>query len=303
MRSMKNRLGALLSAVGLSLSLMSCDSPFNMTLLTASPIKLKGDLTENIEKRNDVQTCEPDEEFKAVQTAFALNLLKQSVIQEGTSNLLLSPYSVMQALAMSAAGAESETRSEIEQVLGGIPSDRLNAYLYTYRNGQPDGNNCKMLTANSVWYQETSNDIRIKTDYLSKIVSYYNADAYQREFDQSAINDINQWIDAKTAHMIQNVVKDIDPLTRMFLVNACVFDAKWEEKYKKEQICDDVFYTGNGTTQTVQMMNSKEKYALTDTNAKGFVKPYQDGRYAFAALLPDEGVSVNDYIAGLTGNL
>ena len=36
-------------------------------------------------------------------------------------------------------------------------------------------------------------------------------------------------------------------------------------------------------------------------NARGFIKYYQDRGYAFAALLPDEGVSVEECVASLTG--
>ena len=35
--------------------------------------------------------------------------------------------------------------------------------------------------------------------------------------------------------------------------------------------------------------------------ATGFVKRYEGGRFAFAALLPNEGTSVSDYAASLTG--
>ena len=33
----------------------------------------------------------------------------------------------------------------------------------------------------------------------------------------------------------------------------------------------------------------------------GFKKTYVDGKYSFAAILPDEGISLNDYISQLTG--
>ena len=49
------------------------------------------------------------------------------------------------------------------------------------------------------------------------------------------------------------------------------------------------------------MMGSAEHAYLTDGNAVGFAKPYADGAYAFVALLPNEGVSLEDYIAGLDG--
>ncbi|MBR7084788.1 MAG: proteinase inhibitor I4 serpin, partial [Oscillospiraceae bacterium] len=56
-----------------------------------------------------------------------------------------------------------------------------------------------------------------------------------------------------------------------------------------------------GTVQKVQMMYSNnEYYYLEDAHATGFYKYYRGGDYAFAALLPEEGLSVDDYISGLT---
>jgi len=40
---------------------------------------------------------------------------------------------------------------------------------------------------------------------------------------------------------------------------------------------------------------------LEDDNATGFIKYYKGCQYAFAALLPNEGVSVSEYAASLDG--
>jgi serpin B len=40
---------------------------------------------------------------------------------------------------------------------------------------------------------------------------------------------------------------------------------------------------------------------LEDENAVGFMKSYKGGKYAFVAMLPNEGVSVSKYIASLNG--
>ena len=47
------------------------------------------------------------------------------------------------------------------------------------------------------------------------------------------------------------------------------------------------------------MFNTEYGYLETE-NATGFLKPYRDGRYAFAALLPNEGLTVPDLLAALT---
>ena len=48
-------------------------------------------------------------------------------------------------------------------------------------------------------------------------------------------------------------------------------------------------------------MYSEESYFLSDGEARGFLKYYEGRDYAFAALLPPEGMSLADYVASLEG--
>lgn len=49
------------------------------------------------------------------------------------------------------------------------------------------------------------------------------------------------------------------------------------------------------------MMHSEEYTYLEDDLATGFIKYYKDRRYAFVAMLPNEGVTVSQYVDSLTG--
>lgn len=109
-----------------------------------------------------------EEEFSLAQTGFALSLL-QNESKEDT-NTLISPYSVMQALAMTANGADNSTKAEMEKALGGLTIDRLNEYLCYQRLNQPDTEECRLSTANSVWAKES--DIEVDRDFLQKTANY-----------------------------------------------------------------------------------------------------------------------------------
>ena len=54
-------------------------------------------------------------------------------------------------------------------------------------------------------------------------------------------------------------------------------------------------------SSTETLMYSSEGYYLKDEGAQGFLKFYKGGRWAFAALLPDEGTALEDYLNSLTG--
>lgn len=255
------------------------------------------DLTVKMQSQ-DVEGAEADEAFVLAQTKFALSLLQNTA--EDDTNTLISPYSVMQALAMTANGANGETKAEMEEAMGGIPMEELNAYLYTQRASQPNTDSCKLLTANSIWYRDDADRIQVSQNFLQKNADYYNAAAYRAPFDESTVRDINTWIGKNTDYMIPEMIDSLDPNVVMCLINAVTFDAKWAYPYFEDQIYDETFTAYDGTVQSAQMMYSDENYYLEDENATGFYKYYEGERYAFAALLPDEGITVTEYLDGLT---
>lgn len=255
------------------------------------------DLLGNLVSR-DVAGAEADDAFVLAQTDFALSLLQHTA--EDDQNTLISPYSVMQALAMTANGANGETKAEMETALGGLPLNELNEYLYTQRTSQPDSDSCKLLTANSIWYRDDAERLQVSQDFLQTNADYYDAAAYSAPFDDSTVRDINSWIAKNTDFMIPKMIDELDPATVMCLINAVTFDAKWQSPYFENQISDGTFTAYDGSTQTVEMMYSDEYCYLEDENATGFYKYYEGGRYAFAALLPNEGITITEYLDRLT---
>ncbi|MDE6538647.1 MAG: leucine-rich repeat protein [Ruminococcus sp.] len=255
-------------------------------------------LTANVQSA-EVQGKEADDEFINGQTEFALELFQNTV--SDNENVLVSPYSVMQALAMTGNGADGTTRTEMEDTLGHIAFDTLNQYLYTLRTNQPNTDNCKLVTANSIWSRNDADRITVNSDFLQKVVDYYNAEVFKAPFDDSTVKDINNWCDTNTDHMIPEVIDEIKDNVVMYLINAVTFDAKWQTPYKDYGYPNKHKFTAyDGSTQTADMMYSEEYYYLEDENAIGFMKYYEGGRYAFATLLPNEDTSVVEYVEGLT---
>ena len=62
-----------------------------------------------------------------------------------------------------------------------------------------------------------------------------------------------------------------------------------------------MFTKEDGTKQTVEFMFSEENIYLESENATGFMKNYKGGDYAFVAILPNEGINIEEYIASLDG--
>ena len=228
---------------------------------------------------------------------FGVRLFKTSM-EEG-KNTLISPLSVLYALAMTANGADSETLAQMEQVLG-MDVDNLNSYMLAYLELLPESMDYKMSLANSIWFKDDPN-FAVEQSFLQTNADYYGAGAYKAAFDEGTRNDINNWVKEHTDGMIPEIIDEIPDEAIMYLVNALAFDAKWADEYEEHQIREGRFTMENGTRQDVDMMHSEEYTYLEDDLATGFIKYYKDRKYAFVAMLPNEGVSVSQYVDSLTG--
>ena len=228
---------------------------------------------------------------------FGVRLFQMSM-EEG-KNTLISPLSVLYALAMTTNGADGETLDQMEQVLG-MDCENLNSYMLVYLDLLPEAKEYKMSLANSIWFKDDPN-FAVEQSFLQTNADYYGAGAYKAAFDEGTRNDINNWVKERTDGMIPEIIDEIPDEAIMYLVNALAFDAKWAEEYEEHQIREGRFTMEDGTRQDVDMMHSEEYTYLEDDLATGFIKYYKDRKYAFVAMLPNEGVTVSQYVDSLTG--
>lgn len=238
-----------------------------------------------------------DDAFKNSSADFAIRLFQKT--RDDSKNSLISPLSVMLALSMTANGAKGETLAQTESLLGGdIPMETLNEYLYSYINALPSEKTAKLNVANSIWFRD--NGFTAENTFLQKNADYYGAAVYKSAFDVKTLRDINNWVKKNTDGMIEKIIDDLDPDAVMYLINTVLFDAEWENIYKKDEIRDSTFTALDSTKRTVSMMYSTEQRYLDDGKATGFIKPYKSG-YSFVALLPNGDISLSDYVASMTG--
>lgn len=276
--------------------LLLCAMTLNMTGCSFS-IKAE-DLMEGV-SANKITAIEGLNGESAIITDFAVRLFKASEELGEDGNTLISPLSVLCALAMTANGAEEETLRQMEQTLG-MSVDDLNLYLYSYINALPQGEKYKLNLANSIWFTDHER-FTVNRDFLQTNADYYGADIYKAPFDKTTLKDINRWVKEKTDGMIPEVLDEIPEVAIMYLINALAFDAEWTEIYEDTQISDGEFTTEGGEKQKVEFMYCGEGKYLDDGKATGFIKYYSGRKYAFAAMLPNEDISVSDYIASLDG--
>ncbi len=284
------------------LSLAACILPFSGCGKTVGKVHNKGvksgavrDLTEGISK-NESASKDPDDEFKAAASSFAAELFKDNYSKGKTT--LVSPLSVLTVLALVQNGAQGNTLAQLEQALGGLDRDTLNAYMRAYCDFLTESDELKI--ANSVW---TDSSAEAKRAFLQKAVDSYSAQLFSAPLsDPKTVESINSWVKKNTDGMIPKIIEKADRYAVMMLVNAIAFDAKWETPYKRSDIEKLEFTSYSGSKKKTDFMCSTENVYLKDGGAVGFMKPYKNGRFAFAALLPDENTGIDDYVASLSGD-
>lgn len=284
------------------LSLAACILPFSGCGKTVGKVHNKGvksgavrDLTEGFSK-NESASKAPDDEFKAAASSFATEIFKDNYSKGKTT--LVSPLSVLTALALVQNGAQGNTLAQLEQALGGLDCDTLNAYMRAYCDFLTESDELKI--ANSVW---TDSSAKAKRAFLQKAVDSYSAQLFSAPLsDPKTVESINSWVKKNTDGMIPKIIEKADRYAAMMLVNAIAFDAKWETPYKRSDIEKLEFTSYSGSKKKTDFMCSTENIYLKDGGAVGFMKPYKNGRFAFAALLPDENTGIDDYVASLSGD-
>lgn len=230
-------------------------------------------------------------------TEFSLRLFEENLKDQGEANVLISPTSVITAFGMTTFGAKGNTLAQMQEVFG-VKRGELTKLSGKYMN-----NDSKVLKlANSVWF--TNDDrLTVKDEFLQFNEEFYSADIYEAAFNAATCESINKWVEKKTDGMIKDILDEIPADAVMYLINALAFESEWAEQYKESDIWKDAkFTTSEGIVQKVDLMCSEEALYLVDEEAKGFIKQYKDRNYAFVALLPNEGVSVEDYVKNLSAD-
>ena len=286
---MKRALSLLLvSALSLSL-LAGCSAAEQLSAepisLTAQELSAHGPDTQN--------ACD-------ALSAFGLELLRNT--KQAGESTLLSPLSVILALSMAANGAEGETMAQFQETMGGVSLEALNAacqsLLSDYRQL---GGSTRASIANSLWVDPEG---QISEEFTGRCMGIYGAEVFQGELSSSGIvNDVNRWVSKQTKGLIPELVQQPFPEdTAALLVNALYLHNTWELEFDPISTYPRKFTHSGGQVEQMDFLHhSTDLLYLQGEGAQGVVLPYDDGRLAFAAILPDSP-DLGGWLDSLNGN-
>lgn len=217
---------------------------------------------------------------------FALSFFRNvNAVAPSGENVIVSPYSAGVALSMLEAGAEGQTKVEIDNALNG-----------TLFKAEDLGGDEKVTvqSSNSAWI---SSNFSVRNRFVSTLEKDFGAFVDTPDFSSPvAVQEINDWCSDHTSGKITKIIDRLGPDMVMVLVNALYFNAPWANAFDPENTHDEVFH-GRSADVTVPMMSVKTSLGYTEYQGFKMVEiPYEGGKYAMYIVLPPEGMDPDSAI-------
>ena len=312
------------SAVGCTKVVTTVDTttPITMTPVTISPLtttQTQLPVSFQMAKSDESRITAPDVTDNQLSTlvsgnnTFAFNLYHH-LTKNNTGNMFYSPYSISTALAMTYAGANGDTGTQMSKALDfALPQAQLHPAfndlaLQLANRGQgaigTNGKSFSLSIANALWCQK---DYNFQPSFLDTLAQNYGAGVNLLDFINSPEPSrvtINNWVSNETNNKIQDLIPDgaITPYTGLVLTNAIYFDAAWQYPFSGDKTSNGTFNLLDGSTVSVPMMNNEASYSYAKGNGYQAVElPYSGDQIAMDIIMPDAG-NFTAFESGMTAD-
>ena len=222
-------------------------------------------------------------------------------------NVLVSPLSVYQALALAKAGATrgSPNEAEMNQLLGNQTVQDHALMLQKQAENIDPTSDVQLSMATSLWANQ------IRQSYNITAQKVFSAEAFDLPETYSEVDD---WVEEKTNGMITRLMGDarLDPLTVALLVNAVHFRGAWTYEFDPDRTLNSTFHLDDETEVDARYMTAhREMDVIVDSPSPGGASavildygkqgPDRDPEFSSIFILPESsGVdSMNATISGL----
>ena len=256
-------------------------------------------LTYKVILNNNKEEYQKDKNNKSTQNYFNLVLIKKVNNINKEQNYLISPYSIEIALNMLKGGANGNTLTEIENLIG-----TRNINDITVKD--------RISVANAAFIKNEYKKY-ILDSYTNDLKKNYNSEILYDDFKSPKL--INDWVNTKTNGMIDKILDSINKDFVLGLANALAIDVEWDSPFECINTTSEKFTKKDGKTYEVEMMHKELEYEgykyLENDNATGVIIPYKNynsktgkedygngNKLEFIGILPND--NVENYINKLT---
>jgi serpin B len=254
---------------------------------------------------------------------FAIDLYRQ--LASGDNNLCVSPYSVETALAMTFAGADGDTRTEIARVLHLSNDPNVFASFSSLQQSLQEmsakttelakqskrfGGHSEPITLNIANRLFAQKGYNFRENFLALVKQNFGGAFEAVDFTvdpPAATQHINKWVAEQTRDRIRDLIPDgaLDKTTRLVLANALYLKAPWADPFAENATQPEAFHVRGGSPVDVPTMRKTDKhfgYAKRD----GFTAvtlPYVGAELQFLVLIPDDVAGLRTVESKLTAGV
>src|SRR6267378_1019324 len=252
----------------------------------------------------------------------AVDLHRQ--LATGDENLCISPYSIESALAMTFAGADGETRTEMARVLH-LTNDSTVPVSFAalqrsleemsaktaelVKESKKFGGPSEPITLNIANRLFAQKGYAFRDAYLSLVRQNFSGAFEPLDFianPAAATQHINKWVADQTHDRIRDLIPGgaLDKTTRLVLANALYLKAPWAREFSDNATQPESFLVHGGTPVDVPMMQKKSDhfgYAKRD-GYTAVSLPYAGDELQFLVLLPDDVSGLHALESKLSGD-
>ncbi|XP_068847273.1 serpin A3-6-like [Capricornis sumatraensis] len=205
------------------------------------------------------RTSVDDHALASSNTDFAFSLYKQLALKNPNKNVIFSPLSISIALGFLSLGARGSTLTEILEGLKfnltETPETEIHrGFQHLLQTLNRPSNELQLSVGNAMFVQE---ELKLLDKFREDARVLYSSEAFPTEFSDSnaAMKLINDYVKNKTQGKIEDLFKNLDPLTKIILVNYIYFKARWQIPFDPKRTQQAEFHVSENETVQVPMMN------------------------------------------------
>lgn len=248
-------------------------------------------------ERKDIALTRAELEMVGANNEFAFDFYNQLNAHVGQHNMMVSPLSLTQAMAMLANGADGDTKVELVNVLGfeGYSLEEMNAYYMNLNKGLLSVDKAtKLSLANSFWL---NNQYAAIDSYKKTLQTYFDAEVQELAFDNTIYAIINRWVEENTYGCIKNMLYegDINNSTVMALLNATYFKGAWKDKFEEKNSFKGNFEAPDKSSFVEYMKQDNfEANVYEDAECKLIELPYGNEAFSMVVVLPNTEATLDE---------
>ncbi|XP_031618674.1 antichymotrypsin-2-like [Contarinia nasturtii] len=219
--------------------------------------------------------------------------LYQQYVQSTNENVIFSPVSILNVLALLSTAANGVTYEQMNKslYLNDNKTFTANQFYEISRFLKNNDEKTSLLIANRIYANER---YTLNKTFASIAANKFSCGIEALNFDKNtqAARNINDFVAEKTNSQIRDFIQPdrIQKDISVILINAIYFKGSWKQKFNKTLTSAGNFYVNKNKTVQVDFMRMKSGFRYIDyefeLSASVLEIEYTNSKYSFIILLP-----------------